>query len=152
VTVADVRSDLGSAALAAALCCDLVYLRAGIELRSGEGEAGPGLLWALGRAGRTALARGLLDRRAMTAAEALGVGIAHAVVGADGEPPLSAEASLTALTTARDIARSGPSARPALELASFRLIFASGDPGEGARAFLERRPPEFAGEPERELK
>ncbi|MEE4273538.1 MAG: hypothetical protein V2I67_17825 [Thermoanaerobaculales bacterium] len=143
VTVADVRSALESAALDAALCCDLVYLRTGVELRTGQGEATPGLLWALGRAGRSALARGLLDPRAMTAAEALGIGLAHAVVDVDEGLPLPTGASLTALTTARDIARSAPSARLALELASFRLIFASGDPGEGARAFLERRPPEF---------
>ena len=34
----------------------------------------------------------------------------------------------------------------ALELATFRLLFAAGDPEEGARAFLERRSPRFGGE------
>ena len=35
------------------------------------------------------------------------------------------------------------SAGLALELASFRLLFAAGDPEEGARAFLDKREPEF---------
>jgi 1,4-dihydroxy-2-naphthoyl-CoA synthase len=35
------------------------------------------------------------------------------------------------------------SAGLALELASFRLLFAVGDPKEGARAFLEKRQPDF---------
>ena len=33
----------------------------------------------------------------------------------------------------------------ALEVATFRLLFAAGDPEEGARAFLERRAPRFGG-------
>jgi enoyl-CoA hydratase/carnithine racemase len=35
------------------------------------------------------------------------------------------------------------SAGLALELATFRLLFAAGDPEEGARAFLEKRDPRF---------
>lgn len=152
ITVADVRSSLEHAALDAALCCDLVYLRSGVELRTGLGKASPGLVWALGRAGRAALSRGLLDPRPITASEAEGLGLAQAVLDGEQSLPLPDDASLTALTTARDLVRSAPSARPTLESASFRLIFASGDPGEGARAFLERRRPDFADNSKMEMK
>jgi hypothetical protein len=61
-----------------------------------------------------------------------------------GESPMvSDDASLVALMTARDLMRSSVGARSKLELASFQLLFASGDPGEGARAFFERRSPDF---------
>jgi hypothetical protein len=56
---------------------------------------------------------------------------------------VSDAASVVALSTARDLMRSSVGARPEIELASFRLLFASGDPGEGARAFFDRRSPEF---------
>jgi enoyl-CoA hydratase/carnithine racemase len=53
--------------------------------------------------------------------------------------------SVASLTAARDLMRASArgSAGLALELASFRLLFAAGDPEEGARAFLEKRDPEF---------
>lgn len=143
VTVAEIRSNLGAAALDAALCADLVYARAGVALRTGEGEASLGLLWAFGRAGRAALSRGLLDAASITAAEAVSLGLVQGVLDHGAVFPVTDQVSLTALTTARDMMRSAPEARSVLELASFRLLFASGDPGEGARAFLERRHPEF---------
>jgi len=105
VTVAEVAGELASPALDVALCSDLVYLRpqASLRLAASTGPPSDGVIWALGRAGRAALARGLLDMRA----------------------------------SARG------SAGLALELASFRLLFAAGDPEEGARAFLEKRDPDF---------
>jgi len=58
-------------------------------------------------------------------------------------PVVSDAASVIALSTARDLMRSSVGARSEIELASFRLLFASGDPGEGARAFFDRRSPDF---------
>ena len=53
--------------------------------------------------------------------------------------------SVASLTAARDLLRASArgSAGLALELATFRLLFAAGDPEEGARAFLEKRDPKF---------
>jgi enoyl-CoA hydratase/carnithine racemase len=80
------------------------------------------------------------------AEEAVALGLAQRVLEPDEAVPLAAGGSLAALTIARDLARSSVRREGAglrLELASFRLLFASGDPEEGARAFLERRPPSF---------
>lgn len=143
VTVADVRSDLSAAALDVALCSDLVVLRRGIELAFPIGEPSAGMLWALGRAGRAALARGLLDLRTIAAEEAVRLGLAQRVHEPGDVLAISENASNAALSAARDLMRSSPHARPALELAVFRLLFASGHPREGARAFFERRSPDF---------
>jgi len=143
VTVAEVGSDLSAPGLDVALCSDLVYLHRGVELLMGPGEPTAGLLWALGRAGRAALARGLLDGTPVAGDEAVRLGLAQRVLQTGDSPMVSQGASLVALTTARDLMRSSVSARSALEMAAFKLLFASGDPGEGARAFFERRAPEF---------
>jgi enoyl-CoA hydratase/carnithine racemase len=143
VTAAEIRTSLGGAPLAVALCSDLVYLHPGVELLGGPGELLPGLVWALGRAGRASLARGLLDPSPISADEAVRLGLAQSVIGEGHPMPIDGEASVTALTVARDLARSSIDARAVLELASFRLLFAAGDPEEGARAFLERRDPVF---------
>ena len=118
VTVAEIRTGLRSPALDVALCADQVYLDGAIRIDLGAGELSPPVVWALGRAGRAALARGLLD-----------------------PTPISADEAVTALTVARDLMRSSASLGPSrrLELAAFRLLFAAGDPREGALAFLERR-------------
>jgi enoyl-CoA hydratase/carnithine racemase len=147
VTVADVRGLLSPPALDVALCCDLVFVRAGAQvLLPGPVEApSSGTVWALARAGHAALARGMLTGGAVSCDEAVRLGLARAVV-ADGRPlPLPDTCSLAALTTARDLMRSRATggAGLALELASFRLLFASGDPAEGATAFLEHREPDF---------
>jgi enoyl-CoA hydratase/carnithine racemase len=83
----------------------------------------------------------------MPAGEAVRLGLAHQLVAADADLPLPDPASTAALTAARDLMRSRAdgSAGRALELATFRLLFAAGDPEEGARAFLERRAPRFGG-------
>jgi hypothetical protein len=143
VTVAEVGSTIWGSALDVALCSDLVCLHRGAELRLASGEPSPGLVWALGRAGRAALARGLLDPTPIGSDEAVRLGLVQRVLD-DGESPVVFdEVSVIALSTARDLMRSSVSARSEIELASFRLLFASGDPGEGARAFFDRRSPEF---------
>jgi enoyl-CoA hydratase/carnithine racemase len=143
VTVAEVRSKISAAALDVALCSDLVYLRRGVELILPSGPPSPGLLWALGRAGRAALARGLLGPGTMAADEAVRLGIAQKVLEIGEDLSISPSSSLVALSTARDLMRSSARARPALELAAFRLLFASGDPRTGAEAFFERKTPDF---------
>jgi enoyl-CoA hydratase/carnithine racemase len=147
VTIAVVDGPLASPGLEVALCSDLVYLRPQAVLML-AGEIDPpaiGVIWALGRAGRGALARGLLSRAAVSADEAAPLGLAQAVVPADGELPLPVGFSTAAVTTARDLMRAAPSMGPglALELASFSFLFAGGDPNEGAMAFLEKREPGF---------
>jgi enoyl-CoA hydratase/carnithine racemase len=147
VTVADIAGSVGGAALEVALCCDLVLVRehASLVLPGIEQPPPCGLLWALARAGGGGLARGLLEGGQLTAQEAVRLGLAHQLVASDGELQLPEPASTAALTAARDLvrARAAGSAGRALELATFRLLFAAGDPGEGARAFLERRAPRF---------
>jgi hypothetical protein len=144
VTIAEVSSNISMAALDVALCSDLVYLRRGVELILPPGRPSAGLLWALGRAGRAALARGLFDLSSISGDEAVRLGLAQGILD-DGEPlSIPQNASIVAMATARDLMRSSRSARPALELAAFRLLFASSEPREGARAFFERRSPEFS--------
>jgi enoyl-CoA hydratase/carnithine racemase len=145
VTIAEVRSTLASPALDVALAADLVYVLEEAELVLGDGAPSAGVLWALGRAGRAALARGLLDPGAIGAEEAVRLGLTQGVLRAGDAAPVCDRRSLTALTGARDLMRSngGAVAGLQLELATFRLLFAAGDPAEGARAFLERRAPVF---------
>ena len=147
VTVAEVTGELASPALDVALCSDLVYLRPRARLRLSVSPAPPsdGVIWALGRAGRAALARGLLEEGDVSASDAVALGLALAVVNDEDALPLPETLSVASLTAARDLLRASArgSAGLALELASFRLLFAAGDPEEGARAFLEKRDPKF---------
>jgi enoyl-CoA hydratase/carnithine racemase len=147
VTVAEVTGELASPALDVALCSDLVYLRprANLKLAATAGPPSDGVIWALGRAGRAALARGLLEVDDLTAADAVALGVATGIVTDDEQLPLPEAISVASLTAARDLLRASArgSAGLALELASFRLLFAAGDPEEGARAFLEKRDPRF---------
>lgn len=147
VTVADVSGELKSPALDIAVCSDLVFVRpeCAFVLSDDGGPPSDGVIWALGRAGRAALARGLLEGHTLPARDAVTVGLANAIVER-GEPlPLPDSTSAGALTAARDLMRASArgSAGLALELATFRLLFAAGDPEEGARAFLEKRDPDF---------
>lgn len=147
VTIADVVGDLGGAALEVALCCDLVFVRRGVSLDLGRRAepASAAITWALARAGQRAALRGLLFAGTVTGSEAVDLGLAQARLDTDAPLPLPERVSLAAVTAARDLGRSRAtgSAAGALELATFRLLFATGDPGEGARAFLERRQPRF---------
>jgi enoyl-CoA hydratase/carnithine racemase len=145
VTVAEVAGMLATPGLDIALCSDLVYLRPQTVLQLASSKAPPsaGVIWALGRAGRAALARGLLGPAGVPASEAVSLGLASGVIESDTGLPLPCGISIASLTAARDLMRSRArgSAGLALELASFRLLFAAGDPEEGARAFLEKRDP-----------
>jgi hypothetical protein len=147
VTVADVAADLESPDLDLALCCDLVYLRTGVSLLLPEIDRppSPGLAWALSRAGRSALTAGLLSGGPLDGEKALRLGLAQGIVAPGDRLPLPGRLSIAALTAARDLmrARARGAAGRALELATFRLLFASGDPIEGAQAFLDRREPDF---------
>jgi enoyl-CoA hydratase/carnithine racemase len=147
VTVADVSGELASPALDVALCSDLVYLRpqARLRLAVGAGPPSDGVIWALGRAGRVALARGLLEVDDLSTTDAVRLGVATGIVADDEPLPHPTSISVASLTAARDLMRASArgSAGLALELASFRLLFAAGDPEEGARAFFEKRKPEF---------
>jgi hypothetical protein len=147
VTVADIKGDLSPPALDVALCADLVYLRTGAMLRVSSSELAPppGVIWALGRAGRAALERGLLNPAPLSDTEAAGLGIVQEIVAAEIPLPIPSNPSIASLTAARDLMRASVSGPPGLglELASFRLVFAAGEPAEGARAFLEKRKPEF---------
>ncbi len=147
VTVAVVDGILATPALDLALCSDLVYLspQTVLQLASSTPPPSAGVIWALGRAGRAALARGLLDPAGVPASDAVSLGLASGVVDSDGGLQLPLGISIASLTAARDLIRSRArgSAGLALELASFRLLFAAGDPEEGALAFLEKRDPAF---------
>jgi len=147
VTVAAVAGDLQPPALDVALLCDLVFVQAGASISFGRIDQPPtaGMALALARAGRVALARGLLEGGRISAEEAVRIGLAHETVASADQLPLPDPSSVAAMTAARDLMRSGATGEPgrALELATFRLLFASGDPEEGARAFLDRRPPTF---------
>ncbi len=147
VSVADMKGTVRGADRDVALCCDLVYLRSGAVVRLPEVDQPPtpGLVWALSRAGGAALWRGLTGDSVLTADEAVAVGLATAVVGHGESLPLPKKASLASLIATRDLLRCRLGRGPgcALELATFRLMFAVGDPGEGAAAFLEGRTPEL---------
>ena len=149
VTVADVTGDLAGAGIDVALCCDLIYLREGSALILPGGEEAPtaGQTWALARAGRSALALGLLTGGRIDESQALRTGLVHELVPIGASLPLPERLSLAALTAVRDLMRARVTGEPgrALELATFRLLFAAGDPKEGARAFFEKRRPRFAG-------
>ncbi len=147
VTVADMTGVLSGPGLDVALCCDLVYLREGATLvfpQTGD-KPTAGQTWAWARAGRAALAKGLLEGGGMEGADAVRMGVAHELVPLGARLPLPETLSLAALTAARDLMRCTTTGGPGriLELATFRLLFAAGDPGEGARAFLEKRSPRF---------
>lgn len=147
VTVAFIAGSIAPPAVEVALCCDLVYIEPGslVQLSAGDEPPPAGALWALGRAGRRALARGLLDPAPLTADRVVRLGLAHGLVRQGDELPLPATVSETALTSARDLLRTAATGEGAgaLESAAFRLLFAAGDPREGATAFLEKRHPEF---------
>lgn len=147
VTAADVREDLCGPGLDVALCCDLVYLREGtvLDFPAGGVPTTAGQTWALSRAGRPALVHGLLTGGPITGPDAVRTGLAHELVPAGRPLPIPSTLSIGALTAARDLMRCRVAQGPgrALELATFRLLFAAGDPEEGARAFLEKRRPRF---------
>ncbi len=147
VTVAEIVGEIAPPALELALCCDLVSARPGAQLNlppAGHVPS-PSLIWAAGRAGTPALARVLLHAEPISVEEAADIGLVHHLLAPDEPPPPADGVSIAALTAARDLlrTRAARSGSMALELATFRFLFAVGDPREGARAFLERRPARF---------
>ena len=150
VTVADASGTVSGGALELAVSADLLYLREGAALDPGDGVPSPAVVAAFAAAGRRAARRLLLEPGPIGAEEAVRLGVASGVLG-PGEPlPLPETVSFAALAAARDLVRAAPGlarpARLALERAAFQLLFAVGDPQEGARAFLERREPRFPSE------
>ena len=149
VTIADIRCSLGGGALDVALNSDIVYMRedSSLELPDLDAIPSPNLIWAAGRAGRPALRRLLLGHKdgetQLKPCEALSLNLIAAIVPANSDLPLPDLYSIPALTAARDLMRASGSGGGALEMATFRLLFANRDPNEGARAFIEKRDPDF---------
>ena len=119
-------------------------MRAGASLELppvDDAPPSPAVVWAIARAGIRAAAVGLLQGGTIGAREARRCGLVHLVVEDAAPLPLPEPVSPAALTAARDLVRARTRGGPAeaLELATFRFLFAAGDPEEGARAFLEKR-------------
>ena len=143
-----------------ALACDLIY--ASEKATFGQPEINLGLMPGIGGSQRLArlvgkgLAKDLcLTGRALTAAEALALGLAARVFPPESLLPecrriaseLAAK-SRFALHQIKQVINLGfnldlPSALE-METQAFGLCFASRDPHEGVRAFLEKRPAHFS--------
>ncbi len=149
MTIADIKCSLSGMALDIAINSDIVYMREGsiLEFPNQDVIPSPHLIWAAGRAGRPALRRLLLgnqkDKTGLDPTEAVALNFAAAALPLEGDLPLPEPHSIPALTAARDLMRASGSGGHALELATFRLLFASADPNEGALAFMQRRPANF---------
>ncbi len=139
MTVAVATNDLRGAPLAAALHCDWVAIdeRAAITIDTPHAWSA-----VVGRIGARASRLHLLGRTTMTARDAVGEGLADALVpsGADpiewlagwigGRSPL-------ALDTAAALIRGRGG--DVTERVAFAHLFATGEPQEGLAAFLEKR-------------
>ena len=144
-----------------AMACDLIY--ASEEARFGLPEVGLGIIPCLGGTQRLArlVGKGLakelcLTGRAVDAAEAKMMGMAAQVFPAAAFPEECrkmaqslAKKSRAALAAAKLVIGRGFDldlrSALALEADAFALCLAGPDPREGAAAFLEKRPPRFAG-------
>lgn len=143
-----------------ALACDLIY--ASEKATFGQPEINLGLMPGIGGSQRLArlvgkgLAKDLcLTGRAVSAAEALAMGLAARVFPADSLLPECRKIALElaaksrfALARIKQVINLGfnldlPSALE-METQAFGLCFAGPDPHEGVRAFLEKRPPRFS--------
>lgn len=143
-----------------ALACDLIY--ASDKATFGQPEINLGLMPGIGGSQRLArlvgkgLAKDLcLTGRAVSAAEALAMGLAARVFPAESLLPecrkialeLAAKSRL-ALGHLKRVINLGFNLDLAsaleLETQAFGLCFATPDPHEGVRAFLEKRPPKFS--------
>ncbi len=143
-----------------ALACDLIY--ASEKATFGQPEINLGLMPGIGGSQRLArlvgkgLAKDLcLTGRAVSAAEALAMGLAARVFPAEALLPECRRLALElaaksrfALAQIKQVMNLGfnldlPSALE-METQAFGLCFANSDPHEGVRAFLEKRPPQFS--------
>ncbi len=140
-----------------ALACDIRILAEGVRI--GQPEVNLGLIPGFGGTQRLARLVGpgiakelIFTGDALDAAEALRIGLANRVVPAD-------KLLETATELARKISSRGPTAvrlaktcinrgldcglevGNALEIEAFGVCFGTGEPAEGTKAFLEKRPP-----------
>jgi enoyl-CoA hydratase len=160
-TIAAIEGDALGGGLELALCCDLRVASARARLGMPEVRLGvipgSGGTQRLPRVVGPARAKELILVGDLLGAEAAGrIGLVNAVVPAG-------EALVEAKAMAEKIARRGPlavreakrlidlaadvelDAGLAAELDASERVFASGDMLEGARAFFEKRPPDFKG-------
>jgi enoyl-CoA hydratase len=144
-----------------AMACDLVY--ASERARFGQPEVNLGIIPGFGGTQRLARRVGLMRAKELIlsgelvdAAKARAIGLALEVLAPEALLP-------HCLKVARTIASRGPLATAAakrvleggagldlaagcaLELEAFALLFSSGDAREGAKAFVEKRAPQWKG-------
>ena len=159
-TVAAIAGAAAGAGLALALACDLRI--AGESARFGQPEVGLGIIPAAGGTYRLPRIVGagrarelILTGRIIDADEALAIGLVNRLVP---DERVLQEARATALVMARKgplalraakmaLAASayGPDAGHVAERLAQAILFESADKREGMTAFLEGRPPRFAG-------
>lgn len=150
MTLAIGEGTLRGHAAAGALFADFFAIRGGAALLLDAPEAWGGAIW---RAGPAAWKLHLASRRTFTADEALGAGLADALVPAESDPVEWAAGWLgnrsdPALETAAALIRRRGGDR--CERFAFARLFAAGEPQEGLAAFLEKRTPKWnRHEPER---
>lgn len=142
-----------------AMACDLIYAAEGAKF--GQPEINLGIIPGFGGTQRLARLAGLgrarelcFTGRHLDAREALALGLVAQVFPAEtlrNECQKTAQSlarkSRTALASLKRVMQRGPDldlkSALALESEGFALCFASPDAHEGARAFLEKRPPRF---------
>jgi enoyl-CoA hydratase/carnithine racemase len=158
-TIAAVRGNALGGGLETALACDFVY--AGARAKFGLPEVGLGLIPGAGgtqrlprRVGTAPALRMILAAEIVDAARALEIGLVDYVAAEDD--PVAAATVLAetlaarpavAVRAAKAVVRRAAEEPLAAGLVAERALFvevtASADAAEGARAFLEKRSPEF---------
>ncbi|HEX8172449.1 MAG TPA: hypothetical protein VF824_18080 [Thermoanaerobaculia bacterium] len=132
--------EVSGTAAAALLFCDFAVLRANASLRIDTAEAWAGAAWRLGRKTLTLFLR----ETQIAPEEAHRLGLCDDVTDADAEEwreRWMAGRSDQALDSAAALIRLRGGDR--LERAEFARLFATGTPGEGLGAFLEKRKAEW---------
>lgn len=127
------EGELRGNAAAALLFADFAVMRDGATLHLDGAAVWAGVVWRLGRN-----AMKLIGTSSLSAPEARALGLA------DGSDFDARGRSTVALDVTATLVRCRGGAP--LERATFAWIFATGQPGEGLSAFLEKRRPEFRNE------